>query len=178
MSVTGGASSGGGKAACWRMDVVARGVASRGRPRNNRGVIPDSHHGRFTGTNRLWFMPGTPAHASEGTLVVGAGRVAVRWAHEGAPHEGELVLGGPAPSCRGHFTDTFHAAAGLLLHGHVQGGTLRLYGTYPAGDGSPDWGWRIVLDWCDPDRFGLRMFNVLPDGTDVLAVDLWGQRAA
>ena len=140
-------------------------------------MISSTHHGRFTGTNRLWLMPGTPAHVSDAALVVAADRVSVRWSHDGAPKEGELVLRGPGPSCRGDFTDTFHAATGLVLHGHLQGSTLLLYGTYPAGDGSPDWGWRIVLDWCDPDRFGIRMFNVLPDGTDVLAVDLLGSRA-
>lgn len=139
-------------------------------------MIPASHHGRFAGSNRLWFMPGTPAHVSDGALIVAADRVSVRWAYEGAAKEGELVLSGPAPSCRGDFTDTFHAAAGMVLHGHARGGAVHLYGTYPAGDGSPDWGWRIVLDWCDPDRFGLRMFNVLPDGTEVLAVDLFGAR--
>jgi len=139
-------------------------------------MIPSSHHGRFFGINRLWFRPGTPAQVSDGWLVVAADRVSVRWAHEGAPKEGELVLRGPAPSCRGDFTDTFHAATGLVLHGHVQGGALLIYGTYPAGEGSPDWGWRIALDWWDPDHFGFRMFNVLPDGTDVLAVDLLGSR--
>ena len=139
-------------------------------------MIPASHHGRFAGTNRLWFMPGTPAHVSEGALNVAADRVSVRWAHEGAGKQGELVLRGPAPSCRGEFTDTFHAASGMVLHGHVMENTLRLYGTYAAGDGSPDWGWRIVLDWCDPERFSFRMFNVMPDGTDVLAVDLDGAR--
>jgi hypothetical protein len=51
-----------------------------------------------------------------------------------------------------------------------------LYGTYPAGDGSPDWGWRIELDWCDPEHFTFRMFNVLPDGREALAVDLRGAR--
>jgi hypothetical protein len=122
-------------------------------------------------------MPGTPAHASDGALVVATDRVSVRWAHEGAQKEGELVLSGPGPSCRGDFTDSFHAAAGLVLHGQVQGSAVLLYGTYPAGDGSPDWGWRIVLDWCDPDYFSFRMFNVLPDGTDVLAVDLLGARS-
>jgi len=122
-------------------------------------------------------MPGTPAHVCDGALVVAADRVSVRWAHEGAQKEGELVLSGPGPSCRGDFTDSFHAAAGLVLHGQVQGSAVLLYGTYPAGDGSPDWGWRIVLDWCDPDHFSFRMFNVLPDGTDVLAVNLLGARA-
>lgn len=140
-------------------------------------MIPTSHQGSFTGPNRLWFMPGTPAHVSAGELVVSADRVSLRWVHEGAPQAGELVLSGPAPSCRGAFTDTFHAVAGLVLHGHVQGSTVFLYGTYPAGDGSPDWGWRIVLEWCDPEHFSVRMFNVLPNGLEALAVDLNGARA-
>lgn len=121
-------------------------------------------------------MPGTPAHVSDAELVVAADRVSVRWAHHGAPKQGELVLRGPGPSCRGDFTDSFHAADGLVLHGHASGGAVFLYGTYPAGEGLPDWGWRIVLDWCDPDHFGLRMFNVLPDGKEALAVDLLGAR--
>ena len=139
-------------------------------------MIPSSHHGRVAGPNRLWFMPGTPAHVSDGTLEVAADRVSVRWAHDGAPKEGVLLLRGPGPACRGDFTDTFHAASGLVLHGHTQGSTLRLFCTYPAGDGSPDWGWRIVLDWYDPDHFGFQMFNVLPNGTEALAVDLRGRR--
>lgn len=141
-------------------------------------MIPSTHHGRFVGPNRLWFMPGTPAHVSEGTLLVAADRVSVRWAHDGAAKEGELVLRGPGPACRADFTDTFHAVDGLVLHGHRQGHTLRLYTTYPAGDGSPDWGWRIELDWYDPDHFGFRMYNVLPDGEEALAVDLRGARSA
>ncbi len=152
------------------------GLRAPGGARNNAAMIPASHHGRFAGTNRLWFMPGTPAHVSDGVLGVAADRVSVRWAHEGVARAGELVFSGPGPSCRCVFTDTFHAAAGLVLHGHVQGSALFLYGTYPAGDRSPDWGWRIVLDWCDPDHFGLRMFNVLPDGMDALAVDLHAAR--
>ncbi len=141
-------------------------------------MIPPSHQGTFKGPNRLWLMPGTPAQVSDGTLLVTADRVSIRWAHEGAAKEGELVLNGPAPSCRANFTDTFHAADGLVLHGRADGAELLLYGTYPAGDGSPDWGWRIVLDWSDPENFTLRMFNVLPDGREALAVDLRGARAS
>lgn len=140
-------------------------------------MIPASHHGRFVGPNRLWFMPGTPAHLSDGTLVVAADRVAVSWAHDGAAKEGALVLTGPAPACRADFIDTFHASSGLVLHGHSEGSTVRLYTTFPAGDGSPDWGWRIVLDWCDPDHFSFRMFVVHPDGNEALSVDLLGARA-
>lgn len=139
-------------------------------------MIPASHHGRFAGPNRLWFMPGTPAHVSDGTIEVSADRVAVTWAHEGTPHHGDITLRGPAPSCRGDYTDTFHASTTMVLHGHAPGAGVRLYGTYPAGDGSPDWGWRIELDWCDPEHFTFQMFNVLPDGREALAVDLRGAR--
>lgn len=140
-------------------------------------MIPASHHGLFSGINRLWFMPGTPANVSDGTLVVSADRVQVRWAHKGTAHEGELVLRGPAPACRGDFTDSFHASTTLVHHGYCQGSSLFLFCTYPAGEGEPDWGWRIVLDWYDPDHFSFRMFNVLPDGREALAVDLLGARA-
>ncbi len=139
-------------------------------------MIPPSHHGRFEGSNRLWFMPGTPAHVSAGALVISANEVCVSWAHEGVAKEGVIALRGPAQSCRGDYTDTFHAVSALVLHGHVQGQSVALYTTYPAGDGSPDWGWRIVLDWCDPEGFSVRMFNVLPDGREALAVDLRGER--
>lgn len=141
-------------------------------------MIPSSHHGRFSGSNRLWFKAGTPAHVSDGTLIVAADRVSIRWAYKDTPKEGELVLSGPPQSCRGDFTDTFHAASGLITHGYVQGSAVRLFTTYSAGDGSPAWGWRIVLDWYDPDHFSFRMFNVLPDGREALAVDLSGAREA
>jgi hypothetical protein len=141
-------------------------------------MIPASHHGRFAGVNRLWFRPGTPAHVSDGTLVVAADRVAIAWVYEGAPKEGALVLRGPGPACRGDFTDSFHASSGMVLHGNAPGGGVLLYATYPAGEGLPDWGWRITLDWCDPDHFTFRMFNVLPDGAEALAVDLRGARVA
>lgn len=141
-------------------------------------MLPSSHHGRFAGPNRLWFRPGTPAHLSGGELVGAADGVAIAWAHEGTPHRGELRVRGPGPSCRGDFTDSFHASATMVLHGRVSGRTLLLYGTYPAGEGLPDWGWRIVLDWADPDHLHLRMFNVLPDGAEALAVCLRGARAS
>jgi len=139
-------------------------------------MIPATHHGRFAGPNRLWFMPGTPAHRSDGVLVVSATRVDVEWSHEGKAHRGSIALSGPAPACAAQFTDTFHAEKGMAFHGRGQGSGLVLYGTYPAGDGSPDWGWRIEMDWADPEHLHLRMFNVLPDGLEALAVDLRGAR--
>ena len=141
-------------------------------------MIPASHHGRFVGPNRLFLMPGTPVNLSVGVLVVSADRVTVSWAFEGEPKEGVLLLRGPSSSFCCDFTDTFHAATGLQLHGCLRGCEALLYGTFSTGDGAPDWGWRIVLDWSDPENFTLRMFTAKPDGTESLAVELQGARAA
>lgn len=139
-------------------------------------MIPASHHGRFTGLNRLWFEPGTTSHDSAGELIVSANQVAVRWAHGGVEKLGTLTLSGPTPACKGDYSDTFHASSGMTLHGWSRAAVVELFGTYPAGDGSPDWGWRITLDWNDPDFFTFRMFNVYPDGQEAIAVDLRGAR--
>ena len=56
-------------------------------------MIPASHHGRFAGPNRLWFMPGTPAHVPDGALLVVADRAFVRWAHEDVPKQGKRSFG-------------------------------------------------------------------------------------
>jgi hypothetical protein len=141
-------------------------------------MIPPSHHGTFAGLNRLWFFPGDPARVSDGALEVSADRVALRWAYEGKPQHGTIALSGPPSSCKGVFTDTFHAADGLVLHGRRDGATVTLYGTYPAGEGKPDWGWRVVLDGSVPDAFLVRMFNVKPDDRESIAVDLAGVRVA
>lgn len=137
--------------------------------------LPESHRGFFRGPNRLWLMPGTPVSRSDGTIEAGAARIAYTWAHDGKRHEGTLELFGPHASCRGLLRDTFHAESGLTLHGLLEDGLLRLFTTYPAGDG-PDWGWRIELDLRDPEHLVLRMFNCLPGGPTVMAVELRGAR--
>jgi hypothetical protein len=117
---------------------------------------------------------------SEGVLEVSADRVAVTWAFEGTAKAGELVLGGPVACCRCDFKDSFHMESGMVLHGsgRTGGGDVMLYGTFLAGEGLPDWGWRIGLNWSDPEHFTLCMFTVKPDGLEALAVELRGARAA
>lgn len=137
-------------------------------------MIPDSHHGNWSGPNRLWFEPSSTERC-DGTLSVAATLVEYGWSFRGKPQTGRMALFGPAPSVRAEWRDSWHMGAGMQLNGFVEDGVLRLFGTYPAGDG-PEWGWRMELDWRDPEHFVLRMFNVEPDGTIQAAVDLRGGR--
>jgi hypothetical protein len=48
-------------------------------------------------------------------------------------------------------------------------GTVRVLGSYAAPPG-PDWGWRIEIEPA-AGSWTLRMFNITPDGQEVLAVE-------
>lgn len=139
-------------------------------------MLPSSHHGSWKGLNRLWFEDPAAPEKSDGTLEVESDSIAVTWSFRGAAQRGEIVLAGPAPSLRADWKDTWHAADGMSLHGHLADGVLRLFGTYSGGDTT--WGWRIEVDFRDPEHCVLRMFNVDLGGGVAPAVDLHGARLA
>jgi hypothetical protein len=102
-------------------------------------------------------------------------RIDYTWSYRGAPHAGSLLLGydaeaGEVSAC---WIDSWHLnRAIMLLHGREQGDSkLDVLGSYPPGDGSPDWGWRIAVT--PKSREGLRivMHNIDPEGREYLAVD-------
>jgi hypothetical protein len=137
-------------------------------------LIPTSHHGAWRGVNRLWFGSPEPER-SDGTLDVAETTVSYTWVFQDEPQQGRIALFGPSGAVRAEWTDTFHAADGMTLHGQVDDGVLVLFGTYAAGD-SPEWGWRIDLDTLDPEHLTLRMFNLLPAGPRMPAVALQAAR--
>jgi hypothetical protein len=56
------------------------------------------------------------------------------------------------------------------LQGEVtETGKLIVQGSYPAPSG-PDWGWRITLEQPYTNALEMMMTNILPDGTEDLAV--------
>jgi hypothetical protein len=60
----------------------------------------------------------------------------------------------------------------MLLQGHEQGDSkLDVLGTYPPGDGSPDWGWRIAVTPRNGEGLRVVMHNIDPAGREYLAVD-------
>ena len=136
--------------------------------------LPASHHGAWHGANRLWIMDPMHPFRSDGAMEVGARALRYSWSHEGKPQSGALELKGQPAAMKASWSDTFHATEPFTLHGCMEDGVARLFTTYDAGDAC--WGWRIELDFRDPEACTMRMFNVMPGTGAVPAVVLHGTR--
>ena len=132
--------------------------------------------GAWTGSNRLWMMPGEEAEESAGTATVsfsGQGKFAelrYTWATEGDPEDGLILLRELRGGVQAVWGDSWHTPDGFYLwNGEVLDGIIVVRGSYPAPTG-PDWGWRIELDLRLADQLQMRMVNITPDGQEMLAV--------
>lgn len=138
--------------------------------------------GRWIGTSRL-LLPGEPVRetSSEATVsLVAQGKfctLAYSWSFDGTAQDGMLLIGQEQHSARVIFIDSWHMGDAMMIcQGQVDGqGTLDVRGSY-AVEGSADWGWRIVVA---PDGHSVRilMYNVTPDGEEVLGVEATYTRA-
>lgn len=144
------------------------------------------HVGAWEGTNKLWFRPGDPHFESATTAdlsLAADGRFAVLrndWSHERVRQEGVMLLGEDPDTgrCDVAWADSFHNSHRLMpCTGPLsQDGVLRATGSYPAPTG-PDWHWRLELSAPAGDRLLLRMYNIMPDGAEALAVEAsYGRR--
>ncbi len=134
-----------------------------------------NHQGAWSGTNKLWFQDPDNAEESPGTLTVSGNQVHVTWAFRGDDQRGTLTLEETEDTVQVHWVDSWHAGDGMDFTGEGFADAVDVFGTYPAGDG-PDWGWRIVLDLGDTEQLVLRMYNITPDGDEMIAVELVGVR--
>jgi len=141
--------------------------------------------GQWEGIYRLWFEPGNPVTECATTAEIGtagAGRfltMRYTWAHEGKAIEGFLMLGDDpaAKSCVATWVDSFHNSHRMMPStGALAGdGPVNVKGDYPPE--YPGWAWRTVLEHPGPDSFVMRMFNIMPDGLEVLAVEAMYRRS-
>lgn len=151
-----------------------------GLPRMADSITLTDMVGDWTGENKLWFMPNTPVHESPTTAsirTVAGGRYLVvdyTWSHEGKPHDGHMLvrLTGEPDATDIAWVDSFHQSASILrLAGLEKSPTVvSARGSYPAPTG-PDWGWKIAISAEAKDRFAFRMWNIMPDGPEMLAVE-------
>ena len=130
--------------------------------------------GDWVGSNKLWFDQPN-AELSKGHIRVFKKSIEYEWSFRGLKQNGVITFFGPKTSFRAAWMDSWHSKEMTDLHGSEDHEILKLYGTY-ADSQEIEWGWRIELDLRDPDVFQLRMFNVEPNGTIHIAVDLRGER--
>lgn len=155
--------------------IIPRVSAAPALPTDLRDLVGDWH-----GTNKLWVRPGEPMRESETraavALVAGSGYLSIRytWSDKGEPQDGELLLR-LAPDLGDTdmvWVDSWHQAPAFMpLRGVERSPEHRVaLGSYAAGSGPP-WGWRIAVTAEAADRFVLRMYNLTPDGAELLAVE-------
>jgi hypothetical protein len=136
--------------------------------------------GKWQGVNKLWMYPVETPYESASvvslTQVIKGKFVQLdyTWAFEGEPQEGILLFGYAAEEAEvtAVWADSFHTAEKFMI---FRGATetdesIGVRGSYSV-PGQPEWGWRIVVG---PDEGGglrIVMYNVTPDGEEVLAVE-------
>ena len=64
-------------------------------------LVPPSHHGSWTGSNRLWVMDPDKPFRSTGTVEGAGSEVRYTWTHEDRSQTGVLRLSGPPEALRG-----------------------------------------------------------------------------
>lgn len=140
--------------------------------------IPDNIKqltGDWKGTNRLWLSPTDPARESETTaevMLIGGGRFLSNkytWV-EGEKQEVMFVLGRGGDEIKAFWLDSWHNGDRIMPREGTVGvdGRLSVLGSYPASPGL-DWGWRIVIE--PGETLHLCMFNIMPAGVEMLAVE-------
>jgi len=156
-------------------DRPTQSAAEKSVPASDPPLLPASHAGSWAGQNRLWVIDPTNPFRSTGTIAVSGDRVRYTWSHEGEDQTGVLQLAGQRAALQGDWVDSWHASEGMVLHGYIHEGVVRLYGIYPV-ESMPPWGWQIELDTRDPEALVMRMFNVVPGVGVVPAVFFFAER--
>lgn len=134
--------------------------------------------GTWKGTYRLWLNPTVPAevstsHATVRAIADGAFcSFSYDWSRGEKHYEGVFLLaGGATPSAT--WGDSFHSAPDpMQCPGRLDKDSRKLIfdGKYPAGDGSPDWGWRTEFWITESGKLRMDAYNITPDGEEALAV--------
>lgn len=139
--------------------------------------------GKWAGTSRL-YRPWLPPEASESesesaasVALAARGKfvtVEYTWAVDGEQQEGLLLLGceDGADDATAVWVDSWHMSdKSLACRGEVDAsGAVSVLGSYPAPPG-PDWGWRTVVAPGTDGSFAIIMYNITPEGEEMIAFE-------
>lgn len=138
--------------------------------------------GEWEGVAKTWFEPGKLGDES---TVKGTTRLVAQGNFLLHEYEGTL-MGQPMQGCAiiGHYiggnrwqiawVNNHHNGTRIMLSEGKEDDSRdkpNVLGSYPAGDGSPDWGWRTTLEMRGADNFVLMHYNITPDGDESPGVE-------
>lgn len=134
--------------------------------------------GDWNGTNSLWLEPGDPPMESPATALValvGRGkfvRIDYTWRYKDKPQEGSWLIGTGGEEIVAVWIDSWHMGHAMMqCRGSATPTGIDVHGSYAAPPG-PDWGWRTVLGRDEDGALRMTMYNISPEGEEMLAVDV------
>ena len=142
--------------------------------------------GRWRGTARTLMGPDAdPLEAPwEGEVTSLLGGRFVRFTYrssvQGTLIAGDMTLAYEAgeKQWRISWIDSFHTSPAILVStGPAKDGPINVFAKYFAAEGHPHWGWRSEVHDPDGDGWTVRMFNVTPEGEELLGIEILLTRA-
>ncbi|MEZ5992705.1 MAG: DUF1579 domain-containing protein [Planctomycetota bacterium] len=139
--------------------------------------------GEWQGVAKTWFEPGKLGDESP---ITGNTRLALDGMfllHEyegtlmGGPMKGLAIIGRSLGEQQWQvaWIDSVHNGT-RIMHSvgekDAPADKTNVFGTYPAGDGSPDWGWRTTLEMRTPDNLVITHYNITPEGEESPGVEI------
>ncbi len=135
--------------------------------------------GEWTGSYELWLDPTQP---SQNSGIVAHGRLVAKgsyfllsysWEWEGERQEGVFLMGGDGEKASATWGDSWHMQPEpMICEGELSEEDQKLVflGSYGAGPGVPDWGWRTEFTLQGEGAFLMEAYNITPEGLESLAV--------
>ncbi len=150
-------------------------------PKNFKNLTGD-----WRGTNRLhtiWIEENPLQESkSDATVQTAANekflKIEYDWSYENENQDGLLLIGSEEDSdeTRAFWIDSWHMQDKFLsCDGKYDGDSILMKGFYEVPN-HPDWGWRIDIIIADENSFKIVMYNVSPEGEEVLAVEMIYER--
>ncbi len=127
--------------------------------------------GDWQGSTRTWFEPDKLVDESATRMTIRSALddrfviIEYEGSIQGKPMLGHASVGFDLTRNRYEMAwcDSFHNSTAIMyLAGEPGDHTFSVHGSYPVGEGHPDWGWRIVLELIGDGALAFTHYNVPP----------------
>lgn len=160
--------------------MISQGEAPDSLGKTTIGEFYGALEGEWGGPYSLWLNPGEAPRKSEAAA---QGRFVAQeayflltysWFTDDKDQEGVFLLGGAGARASATWGDSWHMQPTpmVMTDGELieDGKKLVFLGSYGAGPGQPDWGWRTEFTLQGENAFLMEAYNITPKGLENLAV--------